>query len=295
MSAVGPGSRLRWGAVAVGAVVATTGCTVGGGIDVDFPEPPPRPATTTTTLPPAPGSVVLVSVPGRTTLPPPTAVPGPSALGGVVRGPDGPVPGATVRVERFVDSGTVTTDLISALDGSWRLEGIPGGRYRVRAWRPPDLAGRPTVLFLEAARPAMLDLVVERRDGLVATAAVAPDPPIVGEPAGLGVAVAERVVDDQGIVRATPLAGAAVELLALGAWSVRPPVATVTDGSGRAGWQVTCRAAGDQGLAVAVGDVVLHLTIPPCAVPPPPTTTSTSTTTSTTLRPRGRPSPPTTA
>jgi hypothetical protein len=281
--------------VAAAVLMAAAGCAVGG-VDVDFPEPPPRAATTTTTRPPDSGSVVLVSVPGRTTLPPPTAVPGPSALGGVVRGPDGPVPGATVRVERFVESGTVTTDVVSALDGTWRVEGIPGGRYRVRAWRAPDLAGRPTVLFLEAARPATLDLVLERRDGLVATAAVAPSPPVVDEPANLAVVVAERAVDDQGIVRAVPVAGAPVELLALGAWSVRPPSATFTDGAGRAGWQLVCRAAGDQGLAVAVGDSVLQLAVPACVEPPPPsTTTAPTTTTSTTLRPRGRPSPPTTA
>jgi hypothetical protein len=287
--------RLRRGVV-VAAVVLAAGCSVGGGIDVELPQPPPTRATTTTTRPPGYGSVVLVSVPGRTTLPPLTTVPGPSALGGVVRGPDGPVAGATVRVERLVDTRSVATDVLSGLDGTWQLTGIQGGRYRVRAWRAPDLAGRPTVLFLEAARPATLELRLERRDGVAVTAAIAPDPPPVGSPANLSVVVAQRSVDDQGIVRAVPLAGVAVELLALGSWTVRPPTATTTDAGGRAGWQVVCRAAGDQELAVSVAGELVILPIAACVEPPPPTTepTTTSAATSTTLRARGRPVPPTT-
>lgn len=290
--------RFRWrlaGAIAAVGIVAA--CSVGGGLDADFPATPPRTRATTTTQVPDYGNVVLVSVPGRTTLPPPTALPGPAVLGGVVRGPDGLVPGATVRVERFVEGGVVTTDVLSGLDGTWRLERVPGGRYRVRAWRAPDLAGKPTVVFVEAARPATIDLELERRDGLVVTPALAPSPPVVDEPANLAVVVAQRYVDEAGIVRAAPLAGAGVELLPLGRWTLRSAAATFTDEGGRAGWQVVCRADGDQGLAVAVGTEVVRLAVPACVEPPPPTTApaSSTTTTATTLRPRGRPAPPTSA
>src|SRR5690606_1191562 len=65
---------------------------------------------------------------------------GTARLVGTVTGPDGPVAGATVRIERLVAGREVRTDVTTASDGRFALDGVPGGRYRVRAFLPPDLA-----------------------------------------------------------------------------------------------------------------------------------------------------------
>ena len=64
--------------------------------------------------------------------------PGSATLKGTVSGPDGPVAGADVHVERIVNGSIGTADVGSQADGTWTLAGIEGGLYRVRAWRVPD-------------------------------------------------------------------------------------------------------------------------------------------------------------
>ena len=290
-----PSARLR--ACAVALALLTAAC-VADEVD-DLPPPPAVPTTTTTTLQDLSG-IGLPPVPGKTT----TTIaigPGRATLRGTVVGPDGPVAGAVVHAERLVGESVAALDVVTNPEGNWEMKDILGGRYRVRAWRVPDLAlTQPQVFFLDGAENKPLNLSLARHQGTAASAAIAPNPPVVGSPVNLVVQITMRGVDEKGIVRATPVTGVPVELFGAGDWRVSTANPTATDGGGRARWQLVCRRPGAQPLSVVVNDAEsFPLSLPSCATPADseegaatsssiPGATSTSSTTTTT-RPGGRP------
>lgn len=251
-----------------------------------LPPAPKVPATTTTTVVDYSG-VGLAGVPGRTT----TTVaigPGKATLEGTVTGPDGPVPGAVVHAERLVGDAAATVDVLSDAAGRYVIPNVFGGRYRLRAWKaaPDNLALiEPQVFFLEGSEKKAANLTVNRYQGVSVTAAIAPDPPLIEAPSNLVVQVVDRAVDPGGIVRSTPQPDVRAELFGTGDWRVLTPVATASDGAGRARWTLVCRRVGQQPLSVVVGETAtFNLNLPGCTVPPPtgdelaPTEETTSTT-----------------
>ncbi len=237
------------------------------------PPPPLQPLESTTTVPaPDYAGVRLAGVGGRTRTTVALA-PGGARLGGTVVGPDGPVAGATVRVERLVGDAAASVDVAAGSDGRWALPGVLGGRYRVRAWRAPDMALlEPEVFFVEATEARLVSLVVARFGDTSSASAVAPDPPIVDQPANLAFGVFRRVVDDRGIVRSAPVVGLPALLGGPGQWSVVSPNPVVTNASGGAEWSLVCRVSGAQPLTVTVGEMDFPLSVPPCvaSAPAPP-------------------------
>lgn len=267
-------------ALAVIVLLVTAACS-----DDEAADPAPDRRSTTSTAVVDRSGIALLPVGGVTT----TTVreTGSARLVGTVRGPAGPVAGATVRVERFVADGSRQTDVMTGEDGRFVLEGVPGGRYRVRAFQPPRLAQlEADVRFLADGAEHEFDLVLEEHTGLVVRSSAAPSPATVGFPVNLVVLVAERRVDEDGIVRVAPVAGARAELAGLSRWSLRfdgggssSSTATSTDGAGRARWALQCDAPGDPGLAVRIPVTVAAA--PPAAGPPdpsaPPTTAAPTT------------------
>ena len=275
-------SAPRWAGVVLAAALVVSACSRPDAFTVP---PPPTTLPPTSTTPPVDYSDdALPRVPGRTTTSTIPVQPGPATLQGVVGGPDGPVPGAAVHIERLVGDAAGVLIVGTGEDGSWAAPGVLGGRYRVRAWRSPDLAlTKPEILFLEGSQTRQLRLELGRFAGLHAGAAIAPDPPTVGQPASLVVLVTTRSVDADGVVRATPVVGIRVELFGGGRWQLDSQNVTSTDGAGQARWQLRCRQSGQQPLSVLVGDTdSFPLELPPCSPEPEPEPTST---TSTTRRP----------
>lgn len=244
----------------------------------ELPAPPTTvPLAPTTTAADLSG-VALAGVAGRTT----TTLsigPGSATMRGTVVVPEGAVPGATVRLERLVGDAVAAAEVPTNPDGTWEAKDILGGRYRVRAWRAPDLAmTKPEVFFLEAREARTLNLRLSRFEGVAVTSDIAPNPPEVNAPASLVVLVTAREVDTTGVVRANPVAGVRVELAGSG-WRLDSANATVTDSGGQARWQVRCRAEGVQNLSVVVNQQSPHaLEMPPCSPSTAPPSTSTSTT-----------------
>ncbi|MGK2950250.1 MAG: carboxypeptidase-like regulatory domain-containing protein [Acidimicrobiales bacterium] len=280
--------------VALAAALVLVACT---GSDEDAA--PPRPVEITEPAPLVDRSgIVLAPVGGSTTS---TIVDqGTARVVGTVRGPTGPVPGATVRIERIGAGGQQGTDVLTDADGRFELAGAPGGRYRVRAFLAPALAQTVAeVRFLADAQEHAFDLVVEDRRGLAVRADAAPEPPVAGQPVNVVVLVASIVVDGDGVVRHQPVGGRLVELVGLGRWELRevPPAETTsttveesfppstvpalpsssvrTDSAGRARFELVCGTAGPAGLALRV----------PVTVAPPAVTTTTPSATSTTVTP----------
>lgn len=259
------------------AAVALLGAACSREARITLP-PPPSTVAPSTTVPLVDHSGAnLPKVGGKTT----TTIaiqPGPATLRGSVVGPDGPIPGAAVRVERLVGDGVATLVLPTLADGTWVLPNVLGGRYRVRAWREPDLAlTTPAILFLEGSQTKELQLKLDRYSGLHAGAAIAPDPPVVGQPANLVVLVTNRSVDSQGVVRAVPVTNVRAELFGGGRWQLDTSAVTATDGSGQAHWQLRCRESGQQPLSVLVGDrESFPLNLPACVEAPRETSTTTT-------------------
>jgi len=254
----------RFPLVAVLVVVAAVGaaCSGSGGL-VKVKDPGRIPNITTTTAVDF-GQIGLKGVSSRTT----TSVamgPGNATLAGAVQGPDGPVEGATVRIERLVGSSAASTDLTTLADGTWSLPMVLGGRYRLRAWRAPELAlTKPELVYVQSSETKAVNLRVDRYSGAAATASVAPNPPIVGQQANLYVLLAQRTVDPAGVVRNTPVPNAAIELVGSG-FQLESQTQTVTDGNGIAQWRVRCTTTGSTSMSITgPSGGSLPLTLPAC-------------------------------
>ena len=276
-----PAAVVFLAAVAVGLLAACSGKH-----GYDFPPPPSTNPEESTTVPDF-SSVQLARVSGRTT----TTIdnsPGQAHISGFVVAPQGAVPGATVHVERLVDDSVLALDVATNPDGSFHVDNVKGGRYRIRAWRVPDLAlTTPMIFFLNGnENKTGVNLQVAQYTGTNVTPAIAPNPPIVGDPSNLAVQVTTVVVDATGVVRATPMAGVQVDLLGSGSWQLQSPATEFTDSSGTAVWRLTCTSTGPQPISATVNGTGYPLNLPPCqATPqtfptsPPPTSFSANTTT----------------
>lgn len=212
---------------------------------------------------------------------------GDAILSGVVQGPTGPVPGAVVRIERLVDDAVQVRQVRTADDGTWVLEGLPGGRMRVRAYAPPSLTMlEPEIFFLTETQPRELRLTVREHSGILVLSDVTPPAPTIGSTVSLAVRVVEKVVDDEGIARTRPVGGLPVRIQASGWELVDGPGVTGSDGD--AVFTFRCERATTVAAAAVLFDGTedrsYRLEVPSCG-PRPTTTTSTSTTSTTTPGP----------
>lgn len=243
--------------------------------------------TTTTTEPDLTG-VLLPPALGATSTTAVALGPGPMTIVGRVEGPEGPVANAIVQLDRLVGDGVATARVPTAADGTWNAADVLGGRYRIRAWRAPDLVTPgSTIVFLESGPTRAVDLRLDPVGGVRVDHVIAPDPPYVDEPGNLKVRVAERFVDAEGVVRDTPIAGVVVTLGGSGSWSVGSSNPATTGIDGSVVFLLTCREEGAQQLAATVdGQDTYALALQPCIERGATTTTedpsSPSSTTSTT-------------
>lgn len=203
------------------------------------PRPPP------TTRPPGGALPVLAAVPGTTVREVPPNVGG-AFLSGTVSGPNGPVAGAIVRIERSIMGVTQTSEVGTTETGGWSAAGLGGGRYRVRAFLPPFLASRTAEVFLLPANDSRtVDLTVEEFNQPSVSIASAPVPAFLDDPVNVAVRVTGRFVDADGFVGVQPLAGAVVDVQAPPGWQRTAPLGTlVTDGDGMAIATFVCRQVG---------------------------------------------------
>jgi hypothetical protein len=255
--------------------------------------PPPKPETTTTTTAPTDFSQVqLAAVEGgkpTTTTRPPI---GEAVIAGKVIDSGGaPVPGAFIRATYYADPDKPeVVEALSGPDGGYRLEQLLGGRWRIRAWRAPDLATLDVPTFFLAAKETKgLDLKVKAVDELTVTSRMAPDPPLLGSPAELAVMVLSQTVSPEGALSRSPATAAPVSLELAPAWSLQSENAQTTDHRGTVRWTMICSEEGQQAVRVLVFGRSFPLNVPSCLDPASTTTTTTlppSTTSSTAPKPK---------
>ena len=303
--------RLRSTSALLLAGVVLVAC---GAPDSGLLPPPSSTSSTSTTPTTAPidySEIALEAFPGRPTTSAPISA-GTATIRGAVSGPDGGVVGGTVRIERLVADVVQRTDVPTNETGGFILSGVPGGRYRVRAFQAPRLAMMDVeVFFLEDGADKEIRLNTEVFEGTAVRASTTPANPIVGQGVNLAVRVAQRTVDGDGIGREAPLAGVAVRVRTSG-WVVLDEQqattttttdpdddasdeddesdtddpapaggsARVTDGDGVIVFQFACDRVGSTTATAVVGsgddEETFSLEVPPCA--PVPTTTTTTTT-----------------
>lgn len=269
-------------AVAVAAAFAFVAAGCSGGVEsLSMPTPP-----ATTVPPPAPpdtlspglASVAEAPVAGVTTTTAPVIGPGSASVNGTVTGPGGPLPGATVEIDRFVGYSFASARTTTAADGTWSFRNILGGDFRIRAWKAPafDMA-TPQVVYLASGRPQSVALQVQSYQGEQVQVAINPANPVVDEPTNLVVEVTNPTVDANGVLTTPPVAGSPVTLVNGNRWQVNNGNPLPTNTAGQATFQVQCTAVGDDPLSAQVGgSPPVNLQMPLCGAPPPTTTTTTT-------------------
>jgi hypothetical protein len=248
--------------------------------------PAPNPgSTTTTTEPPDLTQVPLepIAVTGKPTSTTRPLGGGKATIAGRVVDTDGaPVAGAFVRALYYGDPNKPEViEALSLADGTYRFDQVLGGRWRIRAWRTPELATlEDSTFFLGYSENRQVDLKVKAATDYVVTSSLAPNPPFTGSAVELAVLVMSQAVDDEGVIHRTPVGGAAVTLNIIGRWYLGTDATKATEATGRAAWTITCVEEGAQPITAVVGGKDWPLSIPACLDP-----ASTSTTTATTLPP----------
>lgn len=242
----------------------------------------PPPSSTSSTepspvaVPPDFSQVVLPAFPGETT----TTVPlseGDAVIRGVVTGPEGAVPGAVVKIERLVGSAVQRLDVGTDENGGFIVSGVPGGRFRVRAYQAPRLTMvEPEIFFLEDGGDRELRLATEVYEGLSIRAGTTPAAPIVGQAVSLAVRITARTVDPEGIAREVALPNVPVRVRTTG-WTETDEPVGLTDGNGIVVFQFSCDEVTNVTASAVVGEQqeTVPFEVPPCA--PVPTTTTTTT------------------
>ncbi|HYH48406.1 MAG TPA: carboxypeptidase-like regulatory domain-containing protein [Acidimicrobiia bacterium] len=246
--------------------------------------PDPAPVETTTSTEPidlTSVSLEPIAVAGKPTSTTRPLGGGKAVISGRVTDVDGNVvPGAFVRATYYGDPNKPEViEALSAEDGSYRFEQVLGGRWRVRAWKTPELATlEDQVFFLGYTEQRTLDLKVKAATDLVVTSNIAPAP-FIGTPVELAVLVLTQSVDEEGVVSRSPVGGAAVTLNVPVGWALVGDPTQATATNGRAAWQLTCTEVGQQRFTAIVGGREWNISVPPCRDPMETTTTTTTTTT----------------
>lgn len=191
---------------------------------------------------------------------------GDARLSGTVRLPDGrPVAGATIRIERFTSLGEGTAETVSGADGSWSASGLRGGRLRVRAFAPNELATvDAVVLVVTQSGSTTLDLQVQTATDGLRFDMVGPPGIVLGTNGTVALVVSREVVDDQGRLVRVPVVGQSVEVGVNGSGRLLSERALVTDAGGAVRILVACEAAGAPVATLVVGDDRPALALPSC-------------------------------
>ena len=266
-------------ALTLAAGVLAAGCSAGVGT-LSFPSPPAVTAGSaplpTDTLPAGLASQSEAPVAGVTTTTAPPIGPGPATLNGTVLGPSGPVGGAVVQADRLVGDSVASVRTTSAADGSWSFRDVLGGRWRVRAWKSPDMdLTTPQIVFVSATRSPDMTLQMASYPSRQVSAAINPSVPVAGSPANLVVEVVQPTVSPGGLLSYPPVTGATVTLVGGPDWQVENGNPLVTDGSGDALFTIQCTSPGAAPLSAQVGAAgPVALQMPGCAAPAAPPTTA---------------------
>lgn len=196
---------------------------------------------------------------------------GAARIGGVVSGPDGPVGGATVLVERHTTTGSATTRVVTGADGRWSLQRLLGGRYRIRAWVPGWMGmERSEVRFVANGERVDLPISLVAVDTEPKVAVVGAGDIFLGLTGSVAVTLTTTTVDEEGRIVVAGVGGVPIDLT-IDQRVTAASTTAVTDDDGVARFVLRCEELGRPTAAVGFDDRIEPVTLPSCvAVPPPP-------------------------
>lgn len=208
---------------------------------------------------------IVVFEPGQAApAPPPSLAGGDATLRGTVSGPDGPVPGAVVRIERHTDHGSISVDTSTDDEGRWVLAPLAGGRYRVRAWLPGQLTmGRSEVRFVGDDEVATFDFSLWGIDPAPAFEFVDGGAMYEGSTATVALVLTWRSIDGDGLVVINPLPGAEVTVETTAQVGVTSGQPLVTGSDGVARVQLRCVPTGVPPLSAEPTDETVDIAMGP--------------------------------
>lgn len=215
---------------------------------------------------------VVAPVPTETG-PPALLSAGQARLEGTVRGPDGPVAGAVVRIERHTERGMVGIDVTTDVDGDWVLSSVPGGRYRVRSWVPGLLTmDGSDVRYVGDGQVAPFRFDLFGIDPTPSIQFVHAGPLYEDLASSVALVVGWRSVDADGVIATNPVAGAAVTVESTPEVTIVGSPVLFTNGDGVAWVELRCVPGGGSGgsLAARSGQVAAVFALPGCRPVPPP-------------------------
>lgn len=270
-------------ALACSAVLVACGSSTPRTLPPPSSTAPTTPESTTTTIDLS--VVSLGTVPGETT----TTLDqfGDAVIGGTVFGPEGPVPGATVRLERLVGDSAQALEFLTDEFGAWLIQGLPGGRFRVRAWLAPTLGMTdPETFFLPDGDARSIDTTLRTFDRVDVLSGTRPSAPMIGDAVNLAVRITQQFVRADGVVVFDAVDNVPVRVESTGWRPVDEPVG-LTDADGQVVFTFECDRVTEVTATAVVGAdrQQFPLAVPSCRPLPTTTTTTTappSTTTTTT-------------
>ena len=190
-------------------------------------------------------AVVALSPPDPAVEAPPVAMSGGRAeLRGTVMGPEGPVADAVVGIERHTSDGVGSFRTSTDAGGNWSVSGLPGGRYRVRAWLPGLMTmGRSEVTFLADEEIAGFDFSLWGVDPQPELQFLHGGPIYQNLSGTVAVVVSQRSVDLEGVVVTNPVVGSSVSIEVGRDMTIVSSPMQFTDHQGAARFVLECRAA----------------------------------------------------
>jgi hypothetical protein len=245
------------------AAACDSGSEEAGPTTVATTAPPSTETTLPTTIPPL--TTTVPGPPRSTTTLATEIAPGSARISGTVHGPDGPVAGASVRVERVVGDQVVSVE-VNAPTGSFNLPSIRGGRYLVRAWKQPDLyQPAAEAFFLAADEQKTVELRMTKVSDINVQTTVEPTPLPREEPFTITVFLYAGSVSREGFLQASPRSGQEIEVVLGPGMGMTSTNRATTDSEGKARFSARCRTAGPQSGEVRVSaEVRLPLALPEC-------------------------------
>lgn len=196
---------------------------------------------------------------------------GTSVLSGVVVGPDGIIPAATVEIQRHTSHGIGTMRVVTDETGTWSVASLPGGRYRVRAWVPGLLtSGGSEVRYVTAGQSADYNFTLWAVDPAPGLEFVHGGPIYEGQPGEVAVAISRRSIDETGVVVTTPIIGALVSVETTADVTVVSAPIQLSDGEGATRFTIQCNGPISTGtLTARSGALSETFPLPGCQPIPP--------------------------
>jgi len=202
---------------------------------------------------------------------------GKANITGSVTGPEGPVEGATVRIERFVGGRGGFAEVTTNEEGTYSALNVYGGHYRVRAWLAPDLTtAEPQTTFVPADVDRTIELAVQPFNANHLQAALTRGDPHVGEFVILeALLVNEEIDEDEGIIKGEGIKDVEVTVVPKEnlLWDILERT-VITDEDGYARFTLVCQEVGVWPMIVSTPELSIDVTMPECLPAEPGSSTS---------------------